>query len=183
MKRRFLQARFSLLAAAVCFFTPSMARAQATPVPDKKPDLSPMAMFMGTWTCKRLKSPNNRGVGVSFTSTTTMTMDDHWMVTDQTVPPYDQYRTRNNVSKSYTTYDPDTKQWVSIMVDNFGTYGMSTSPGWTGKTLVTKDTVNSGGAPLGVDTLTKISDTQYDDVYTVQGPKGAETYENTCTKS
>src|SRR5579863_7547019 len=42
---------------------PSASLAQSaapTPVPDVKPDLSPMAMFMGTWSCTVLKSPDGR---------------------------------------------------------------------------------------------------------------------------
>jgi hypothetical protein len=179
-----LNTRLLTAVMAASILAPCAANAQsATPVPDKKPDFGPMSMFMGVWNCKRLKAPNNRGIGVVFKSTTTVTLDDRWMETDSTTPPYDAMRTRDNVGKSWLTYDPDTKLWVSLGIDNFGGYGVTTSPGWTGNTLVTTDKMNASGAPLGVDTLTKISDTQFHDIYSVKTPKGTEIYENSCTKA
>jgi hypothetical protein len=172
--------------AALCLTAPCAAGAQTvapTPVPDVAPNFAPMTMFMGTWNCKALKTPNGRAIGHTFTSNTVMAFDARWMETDQTTPPYDQYRTRNNVSKTWLTYDPDTKMWVSMTLDNFGNYGVAMSPGWTGTTLVTSDKLNSNGQPLGVDTLTKLSDTHTHDIYTVKTSKGTETYENDCTKA
>jgi hypothetical protein len=172
--------------AALCLTAPCAAGAQTvapTPVPDVAPNFAPMAMFMGTWNCKALKTPNGRAIGHTFTSNTVMAFDARWMETDQTTPPYDQYRTRNNVSKTWLTYDPDTKMWVSMTLDNFGNYGVAMSPGWTGNTLVTTDKLNSNGQPLGVDTLTKSSDTHTHDIYAVKTSKGTQTYENDCTKA
>lgn len=69
-------------------------------------------------------------------------------------------RGRTIVEENYLTYDPANKKWVSISVDNFGGYGMSTSPGYAGSTAVWTDMVASGGAPLGTGTITKTSDSK-----------------------
>ena len=177
-----------LLVALVVFAlaAPCVALAQSaspTPVPDVKPDLSPMAMLMGTWSCKVLKSPNGRTNGHTFTTNTVLAFDGRWMETNQTTPPFDQYRTRDLVVKSWLTYDPDTKMWVSLTVDSIAGYGVTMSPGWTGNTLITNDKLSSNGQPLGVDTLLKLSDTHYNDVYSVKTPKGTQSTESDCTKA
>ena len=157
--------------------------ASPTPVPDVRPDLSPMAMFLGTWSCKALKSTNSRVVGHVFTASTAMAFDGRWMQTDQTTPPFDQYRTRDFVLKTWLTYDTVTKMWVGMTVDNLGGYGLTTSPGWTGNTLVTSDKLISNGGSLGVDTVTKLNDNHYHDLYEVKTPKGNQFTESDCTKS
>lgn len=176
------RASAALLAVAVVI---SAVRASAapTPVPDAKPDLSAMSMFLGTWNCTSTKSPDGRTNGHVFTTTAALALDGRWIETDQRTPPFDQYRTRDFVLKSYLTYDPGTKMWVTLTVDNLGGYGVTTSPGWTGNTLVTSDQVTSNGQPRGVDTLSRLSDTHYIDHYEVRTPTRTLIYESDCNKS
>ncbi len=168
-----------LMAAFAC----AKAWATPTPVPDVKPDLSAMAMFMGTWNCTSTKSPDGRTNGHVFTTTTVMALDGRWMQTDQRTPPFDQYRTRNFVLRSYETYDPGTKLWTTLTVDNLGAYVFATSPGWNGDTLVTTEKITSGGGTPGVDTITKLTDMHYHDRYQIDSPKGLLTWESDCVKS
>lgn len=169
---------FALTASCV-----ALAQSAPTPVPDVKPDLSPMAMFMGTWSCRVSKSPDGRTTGHTFATNTVMALDGRWLETDQTTPPFDQYRTRDFVLKTWLTYDPVMKMWVGLTVDNLGGYGVTMSAGWTGNTLITNDKLSANGQPLGVDTVLKLSDTHYKDVYEVKTPKGTQTTESDCTKA
>ena len=180
MPRRFWGASLMLAVVALCA---ARALATPTPVPDVKPDLSAMSMFLGTWNCTSTKSPDGRTNGHVFTTTTTLALDGRWMETDQRTPPFDQYRTRDFVLRTYLTYDAATRMWVGLTVDNLGGYGVTTSPGWNGDTLVTTDQVTSGGAPKGVDTVTRSSDTHYVDHYEVDTAKGASVFESDCRKS
>jgi hypothetical protein len=70
-----------------------------------------------------------------------------------------------------------------MTVDNLGGYGLTTSPGWTGNTLVTSDKLISNGGSLGVDTVTKLNDNHYHDLYEVKTLKGNQFTESDCTKS
>jgi len=141
-----------------------------------------MAMFLGTWNCRSVKSPDGRTDGHVFTTTTSMALDGRWMETDQDTPPFDRYRTRDFVLKSWLTYDFATKTWVTMTVDNLGGYSVATSGGWNGDTLVTDDTVQSAGQPLGVDTVTRLSDVHYHDHYEVKAARGSQIFESDCTK-
>lgn len=152
----------------------------ATPVPDPKIDLSPQMYLVGTWTCHS-KNPNRPGDRVE-TDTYRVGLEGRYIQGHTESPPFDANRTRPIVEENYMTYDPVTKKWVSITVDNFGNYGMSTSPGFTGNTQVWTDTVSSGGGPLGTTTVTKTSDTKTEFVSTIPSPKGATKITGTCTK-
>ena len=156
--------------------------ATPTPVPDAKPDLSAMSMFLGTWNCKSVKSPDGRTNGHIFTTTASMALDGRWIETDQDTPPFDQYRTRNFVLKSFLTFDAATKTWVTMTVDNLGGYSVAMSSGWNGDTLVTNDKVQANGGPLGVDTVTRLSDNHYHDRYQIRTAKGDQIFESDCTK-
>jgi hypothetical protein len=123
---------FTLVVALVVACALPVRSASPTPAPDRKPDLSAMAMFLGTWNCKSLKSPDGRTNGHIFTTRTSMAFDRRWMEIDQTTPPFDQYRTRDFVLKSWLTYDAGAKMWVTLTVDNLGGYSVAMSSGWNG---------------------------------------------------
>ncbi len=57
------------------------------------------------------------------------------------------------------TYNPLNHMWVQIYHDDFGGYGMATSPGWKGATITWTSTLSNDGS-TGHDTLTKVSDTE-----------------------
>ena len=162
--------------------SPVVLAAQPAPaptmVPMTKPDFSSMMFLTGTWNCTQML----RGKTRPDTSTTTMGMDDMWMITQDTAPPFDQYRTATINSTTYTGYDSTVKQWIQISVDNGGGYGTSTSPGWQGN-AITWTTKNLDGSS-GTDGVTKVSDTATSDASSSTDAQGKTT--NTtirCTKS
>jgi len=161
---------------------PVVSTAQPAPaptmVPMAKPDFSSMTFLTGTWNCTQML----RGKMRPDTSTTTIGMDGMWMVTQDTAPPFDQYRTVTINSTGYTGYDATTKQWVQLGVDNSGGYGMGTSPGWQGNTI-TWTAKNLDGSTT-TDVITKASDTQTSDAQTTTDAQGKSTTVTiTCKKS
>jgi hypothetical protein len=153
--------------------------AAPTPVPYATPDFSSMQIFLGTWTCHQAL----RGKIRPDTSTTTMGLNGQYMVTHDVAPPFDKYRTQAVVSDSYFTYNPINHLWVTVGVDNFGGYSLSTSPGWNGNTLTTTTKVTNDGS-TGSDVLTKISATQTTDASVSTDAKGNVTRTTTtCTKT
>jgi len=161
---------------------PAVSTAQPAPaptmVPIPKPDFSSMTFLMGTWKCTQML----RGKTRPDTNTTTMGMDGMWMVTQDTAPPFDQYRTATINSTTYTGYDPTIKQWIQIGADTGGGYGTSTSPGWQGNTI-TWTTKNLDGSSA-TDVITKVSDTQTSDASSSTDPQGKTTNVTiTCKKA
>lgn len=150
-----------------------------TPVPVTNRDFSSMKFLLGTWACHQML----RGKIRPDTSTTTMGLDGRYMITHDVAPPFDKYRKFAQVSDSYFTYNPVSHMWATIYVDNFGTYTVSTSPGWRGNTMTTKSTMTDDGSSAS-DVLTKVSNTQTSDASTASDPKGHVTHATiTCTKT
>jgi hypothetical protein len=149
----------------------SAASPAATPtqVPMARPDFSPMMFLTGSWTCTQLL----RGTQRPDSSTTAIGMDGAWMVTQDTAPPFDRYRTYAIQSTNYMTYDGSIKQWVQIGADSSGGYGISSSPGWQGSTI-TWTNKNLDGS-YGSDVVTKISATETRDASTSTDSKGTTT--------
>jgi hypothetical protein len=137
------------------FTTGPGSAAQPTPVPDRKPDLSAMAFLIGTWTCHQ----KLRGADRPDTITYAMALDGRWIADHDVAPPFDKFRTKAIVSDDRMTYNPLTKQWVYLDSDSFGGYGISTSPGWVGSTIVWTATLVSDGS-TGTLTITKVGDTE-----------------------
>jgi hypothetical protein len=172
---------FPFAFALLAFAAPALASAQsATPVPDPKPDLSPMMYLVGSWTCHST-NPKRPGDRVE-TQTWRLTLDGRYLQEHTESPSFDKMRGRAIVQDNYLTYDPVTKKWVLLSVDNFGGYGVSTSPGYNGNTIVWTDTLNSGGNPLGTFTETKNGDTKTSFVVTVPAQGGQDRITGTCTK-
>jgi hypothetical protein len=165
------------------YVVPTVSSAQPapsyTPVPVPKPDFSSMMFMTGTWNCTQML----RGKTRPDTSTTTMGMDGAWMVTQDTAPPFDQYRTYTITGTTYTTYDPTIKMWVQTGVDSSGGYITSSSPGWQGNTMTWTSKGLDGST--GTDVTTKVSDTQTTDDSTGTDAMGKATPKVTitCTKS
>ena len=140
-----------------------------TPVPLQKPDFSSMMFLTGTWECHQML----RGKDRPNTSVTTIGMDGTYMITQDTAPPFDRYRTFTVKSTSYLTYDRTIKKWVSLGVDNTGGYFLGSSPGWNGNTLSSSAKGLDGS--MGSDVLTKVSDTETVDHSTGTDPHGKVT--------
>ena len=59
----------------------------------------------------------------------------------------------------HMTYDPGTKQYVLLWVDNMGAYSHTTSTGWQGDKIVFSGDTSMGGKSMKVrDTFTKAAD-------------------------
>jgi hypothetical protein len=165
-------------AAAPLASTAQMSPSAApTPVPIPKPDFSPMNFYLGTWTC----SQPLRGKTRMETDVFAMSADGMWMLDTATSPPFDEYRTVPQNSMTNVTYDPTIKQWVQDYMDNFGGYGISSSPGWQGNTLTWSSKGLDG--TMVSDVATKVSDTQTSDMVTTTDPQGkVSTVTITCKK-
>jgi hypothetical protein len=160
---------------------PVVSTAQPAPaptmVPITKPDFSSMMFLTGTWNCTQML----RGSKRPDTSTTTVGLDGMWMVSQDTAPPFDKYRTATINSTTYTTYDPTIKQWVGVEVGDDGSYGLGSSPGWQGNTITWTGKGLDGSS--ATDVVTKNSDTQTTDQSTATDAQGHTTHTTiTCTK-
>jgi len=146
----------------------SAAALGQTPAGPPKPDLSPMLFFVGNWTCNTTKSPDAGRMGRLTKLSVAADPRGYWLTqaTDRGV--------------SYITWDVKKNVWAFIGI-GIGGYGVSTSPGWTGNTLVVTDQYNSGDDPVATVTFTRSTDTAFDIVYSVATPQPfSET--NSCTK-
>jgi hypothetical protein len=82
---------------------------------------------------------------------------------------------------SYIAWDAKKKIWAFIGIGPEG-YGISTSPGWDGNTLVVTDQYNSGDDPVATVTFTRLGDNAFGVTFAVAGPQPiSET--NSCTKT
>jgi hypothetical protein len=156
--------------------------AQPTPVPNAAPDFSSMNFLLGTWHCHQtlVGRPGDR----QETDTYTMTYDGWQMQNHSVSPPFDNNRTRDEVGDDWTTWDPSSKLWVNQIVDNFGSFGLTTSPGWVGNTMTWSFTNPDG--TVGRLVNTKVSDAKVTQEIWGNSKKGqpqALTQSGTCTKS
>jgi len=153
--------------------SPAVSTAQPapapTPVPMQKPDFSSMMFLTGTWNCTQTL----RGKTRPDTSTTSIGMDGMWMVTQDTAPPFDQYRTFTITGTTYTGYDPTIKQWVQLGADTGGGYGLGSSPGWQGNTMTWTSKGLDGSTTS--DVVTKVSDTETNDAQATTDAQGKVT--------
>jgi len=155
-------------AALALALSASIAALAQTPAGPPKPDLSTMLYFVGDWTCATTKTPVPTRMGKLTKLTVAADPRGYWLTqtTDRGV--------------SYITWDDKKKVWAFIGI-GIGGYGVSTSPGWTGNTLVVTDQYNSGDDPVATVTFTRVTDTAFDLNFSVTAPQPfAET--NSCTK-
>jgi hypothetical protein len=169
-----------LLSAGAAF-----AQVESTPVPQTpKPDFSKMSFLMGNWTCS-VKSAR-RPSAYQVTSTTTTSPDGYWMVTNSTVHTA-SWIPQEIKSEDRVTYDPSTSRWIDINYDDGGGYNVSTSPGWSGNTIVWTDQVitkSNATAATNPTTMTKVSDTKTTSTSSFKEPSGRTVgVTTTCTKS
>ena len=143
------------------------ADAAPTPVPDAKRDLSSMAFLVGSWTCESVLRGSKRPNATTFT----MDYEGHWLKGHDVAPAFDKYRKRALTTDTWTGYNAVKRLWVQTSVDDFGGYGISTSPGWKGKKITFTTVVTPDGSS-GVDTLTKVSDTETSDTFVGKDKNG-----------
>jgi hypothetical protein len=111
--------------------------ALSTPIPrDQRPDFRNFAFMAGTWNCSIASSRRPRSF--SAQSTTKTSSDGYWLVTTTITPPVPWNNIRITAI-DYVTYDPTRSLWIDLTMDDYGLYGVSTSHGWAGRTLVWQD--------------------------------------------
>lgn len=140
---------FAVLVAQVPGPAPTMV---ANPVPD----LSALGYLRGTWKCHSML----RGRDRPNTVTGTVVLNGRWIVAHDVAPPFDSYRSGTIHTDTYYTYDSANKTYVAMSVDDFGGYGMSTSPGWKGNTIAWTDRSAPDGS-VTVRTIAKVNDRAY----------------------
>ena len=134
---------------------------EGTPIPrDPKPDFSAMSFLVGTWNCSVDSARRPRPFPT--TVTTSMSPDGHWLVTRTVTPPV-PWNPITITATDYITYDATRRQWIDMLMDDYGAYDMSASPGWSGNTMMWTEIAYPklhGAAMNHPRTLTKVSDTR-----------------------
>jgi hypothetical protein len=158
--------------------TPS---AEKTPVPPQaKPDFS--NMLLGTWRCSTKSS--RRAWSYETTSTTSPSPDGYWLVTKSMIAKTPI--TAAFASTDMVTYDASAKHWVDIETDEQGNYGVTTSPGWHGNTIVWTNAYapkSVGIASTNPTSVTRVSPTQYTSFWSFTESNGRPvTVKTVCNK-
>jgi hypothetical protein len=159
---------------------------ESTPVPKiPKPDFSSMSWLVGTWSCS-FKSAR-RPSAAAFTQVTTLDSTGFWMITKSTSKgtswfPY------STTTTDWITHDSDPKRWVDILTGDLGAYDASTSPGWTGNTIVWTDNLfkpSTDVMAVTPTTETKVSSSKWTSHYTFQERSSGRwlSVDTVCNKS
>jgi hypothetical protein len=147
-------------------FTSGIASAQAVPTPamtpiprPAKPDFSTLTFLVGTWACTSKSA--RRPAPSTYTSTYSMDPTGYWLVVKSANAgvPWFPYA---GTSTDMITYDANAKQWIDVYTDTLGNYDVSTSPGWSGNTMVWTDKTFVPARDITSQTAvtnTKVSDT------------------------
>ena len=147
----------SLSAAAVAVVLASVAALAAAQQGPPKPaaEMSQLAYFEGTWTCKGKMHATPMAPAGEMSSTTEIRrdLDGHFQSgtikgSSPNMPPFE--------GRFHATYDTGMKRFVMLWVDNMGGWAQSSSPGWKGDVLVYEGEGHMGGQTMkGRDTFTK----------------------------
>jgi len=100
----------------------------------------------GTWRCEGRAPASAAGPEHGFKSTWKFKrdLDNYWWAAE-----YQQTKTKSNPApmkaRGYLTYDPATKTFVMLGVDNMGGTSTESSSGWSGDTLTLAGDASMGG--------------------------------------
>jgi hypothetical protein len=155
------------------------APAMAPPKPD--PALDQLKNMVGTWKCEGKMNMGGQDMSMKSTAKFAWDLDNFWVVgkfESAKAKGMPQFK-----GTAYYGYDPATKMYLELMVDNMGGWGRATSKGregdkeeWTGKAMMMgkemdiKSTITFKG-----DKEVQISDV-------MGAPPEAMTSEMTCKK-
>ena len=85
------------------------------------------------------------------------------------------------------TYDANRKLWVDVEYDGIGGYGLTTSSGWAGNSIVWHDPTFTPSSKVASETdatMTKVSDSKVMSTWSIAYTSGKAITDNiTCTKS
>ena len=124
---------------------PTPAPAAPPPAADKKPEaakppempskapaeMDAMKGMVGTWKCEGKMSGGGMDMPIKSTYKVAWEMDNMWLV-GHVEGAKSKAMPRAYKGTDYYTYDPSTKDYVMLSLDNFGMWGRSTSKGWEG---------------------------------------------------
>ena len=186
MNRSFALAVFACVT-TLLVGTAAIAQVESTPIPrPAKPNFSSMQFLIGTWNC--VATNTRRATGYGSTLTNTMDPSGYWMNT-KTMAHATSWDRYPGVAIAKTTYDAANSRWVRVTTDDEGNYGMSTSSGWNGNTIVwhpvNTTSVSSGNVVSSGDTtVTKVSSSKYTSTGSFKESGGRMvTSKGTCNKS
>jgi len=186
MNRSFALALFACVT-TLFVGTAAIAQVESTPIPrPAKPDFSSMQFLIGTWNC--VETNTRRATGYGSTLTYTMDSSGYW-INEKTLLHATSWDRYPSVAIDKTTYDAANSRWVDVTTDDEGNYGMSTSSGWNGNTIVwhpvSLTSVSSGNVVSGGNTtVTKVSGSKYTYTGSFKESGGRTvTLKGTCNKS
>lgn len=159
---------------------------ESTPAPKPaKPDFSAMMFLNGSWTCSTKSA--RRPAPYITTNTTSIDPSGYWQVTKSTVKAmaWFPYPTQGT---DWVTYDSSTNRWVDVFQGDFGGYGVSTSPGWSGDSSTWTDALFKPGTDIIAEkpvVTTKNSATKTTSISSFQEKSSGRWIDVTtvCTKS
>jgi len=133
---------------------PAPAAAAAAPgatpaAPKPATELEQMKVLEGTWRCDGRAPAGPSGPEHAYKSTWKFKrdLDNFWWAAE-----YQQVKAKNNPApmkaRGYMTYDPGTKGFVMLGMDNMGGTSSETSPGWTGDSVTLAGDATQGGRKI-----------------------------------
>ena len=161
-----------------------MDKSMAGMAPKPAAEMASLKFFEGSWSCAGEGAMEPGGPTMKMTSSVKIHSDlgGFWqsgMVKGTTagMPAFE--------GMFHTTWDPGTKQYVMLWVDNMGGWSEERASGWNGDTLVYTGAGNMGGMKMGArDTFTRKADGNLGHASEMQ-VKGqwVKMMEETCRKS
>jgi len=150
----------ALTAAALAFIPCALALAAPEGPPKPAAEMSNLKVFDGSWTCegKSEASPfgpagTNKGTVKSHADLGGFWQSGMVKSTGSAMPG------ATMEGMFHMTYDPGTKQYLMLWVDNMGAYSQETSAGWEGDKIVFAGDMAMGGKKTPVrETFTKAAD-------------------------
>jgi Protein of unknown function (DUF1579) len=150
----------TLLAAAVAALLPCALLIAAPEGPPKPAaEMANLKVFDGTWTCEGKSEASPFGPAGTSKGTVRSHSDlgGYWqsgMVKSSMTGMPEAME-----GMFHMTYDPGTKQYVMLWVDNMGAYSHETASGWEGDKIAFSGDMAMGGKKMTVrDTFTKGAD-------------------------
>lgn len=129
---------------------PAPVVANAVPVaPKPAAELDQMKVLEGTWRCDGRAPAGPGGPEHAYKSTWKFKrdLDNFWWAAE-----YQQLKAKNNPApmkaRGYMTYDPGSKGFVMLGVDNMGGTSSETTPGWTGDSVTLAGDASQGGRKI-----------------------------------
>jgi Protein of unknown function (DUF1579)/THAP4-like, heme-binding beta-barrel domain len=159
------------------------AEPAAAPMVAPKPDpaLEALAPMIGTWKCEGKMMMGGKEMAWKATAKFAWDLDKFWVVASM-----DTAKTKDmpaHKGRGYYGYDPATKQYTQMMVDNMGGWSMATSKGQNGQSMEWMGKASMMGQTM--DLKSTVTYTSPKEV-TIKGTMGqgasAMTDEMTCKK-